>query len=73
MENVLFYSQIVISILLALSILLQHKSAGLSAAVGGGGGGNAYTSKRGVEKLLANSTILFAILFFASALAYIFV
>ncbi len=70
MQNILFYSQIAISALLALSILLQHKSAGLSATFGGGS--NAYTSKRGIEKFLVNSTVLFAILFFGSAIAYVF-
>ncbi|MCF7836675.1 preprotein translocase subunit SecG [Candidatus Gracilibacteria bacterium] len=71
MQNIVFYTQIGSSLLLALSILLQAKSAGLSATFGGGG--NSYSSKRGVDKLLANATILFAILFFGSAIAYIFV
>jgi preprotein translocase subunit SecG len=71
MQNILFYTQIIVSIMLVLSILLQHKSAGLSATFGGGG--NAYTSKRGLDKLLENSTVFFAVLFFGSALAYIFV
>lgn len=71
MQNTLFYTQIVVSILLVLSILLQHKSAGLSATFGGGS--NAYSSKRGLDKLLANATVLFAILFFGTAIAYIFV
>jgi len=71
MQNFIFYFQIVVSILLALSILLQQKSAGLSATFGGGS--NAYSSKRGIDKFLVNSTILFAILFFGGALAYIFV
>jgi protein translocase SecG subunit len=73
MQTYVLYTQIGSSILLVLSILLQSKSAGGLSATFGGGGGNAYSSKRGIDKLLANSTILFAILFFASAIAYIFV
>jgi protein translocase SecG subunit len=69
----LLYAQIGSAIFLTLSILLQNKSAGGLSATFGGGGGNAYSSKRGIDKLLANSTILFAIIFFASAIAYVFV
>ncbi len=72
MQDTLFWVQVTSSILLVFSILLQNKSSGLSATFGGGGS-NAYSSKRGIDKLLANATILFAILFFGSALAYIFV
>jgi len=71
METHLAYLQIASSALLALSILLQNKSAGLSATFGGGG--NSYSSKRGIDKLLANSTILFSIIFLGGAIAYIFV
>ncbi|MBU1089436.1 preprotein translocase subunit SecG [Patescibacteria group bacterium] len=71
MQTLLFYIQIGSSALLALSILLQQKSAGLSATFGGGG--NSYSSKRGLDRLLANATIFFAILFFGGAIAQIFV
>lgn len=71
MQNTLLYVQIASSSLLVLSILLQHKSVGLSATFGGGG--NAYSSKRGIEKLLTNSTVFFAVIFFGTAIAYIFV
>lgn len=71
MQTTLFYVQISSAILLALSILLQNKSAGLSATFGGGGGG--FSSKRGVDRLLVNSTIFFAIIFFSGAIVYIFV
>jgi len=72
MQNIIFYAQIVSAILLTLSILLQNKSVGLSATFGGGGS-NSYSSKRGVDRILANATVVFAIIFFGSALAYIFV
>ncbi|MFA6457960.1 MAG: preprotein translocase subunit SecG [Patescibacteria group bacterium] len=71
MQNILLYIQIGSAILLILTILSQSKSAGLSATFGGGGG--AFTSKRGVDRILENATIVFAIVFFGAALAYIFI
>lgn len=53
--------QILISILLTLFILMQSRGAGLSAAFGGTGG--FYTSKRGVEKILYQTTVVLAVLF----------
>ena len=72
MQNTIFLAQIISAILLVLSILLQNKSVGLSATFGGGGE-NSFSKKRGVDKLLENATIVFAIAFFASALAHLFV
>ncbi|MFH0776044.1 MAG: preprotein translocase subunit SecG [Patescibacteria group bacterium] len=71
MQNILFYAQIGSAILLSLTILLQNKSAGLSATFGGSG--SSFSSKRGVDRILSNATIFFALIFFGSALAYIFV
>ena len=71
MQNFLFYLQIVSAILLVLTILLQNKSAGLGAAFGGSS--NSYSSKRGIDRILSSATVLFAILFFGTALAHIFV
>ena len=71
MSSFLYWLQIVVAILLVLSILLQHKSAGLSATFGGGG--SAYSGKRGVDRVLSNSTVILAIIFFAAAIAALFV
>jgi len=43
-------AQIVVSILLTISILLQNRGSGLSSAFGGDFGG--YYTKRGMEKFL---------------------
>jgi len=72
MQNTIFFAQIISAILLVLSILLQQKSVGLSATFGGGGEG-AFSKKRGVDKLLENATVFFAIVFFGSAIAHLFV
>ena len=71
MYQILTISQIIISILLVLFILMQDKGTGLSATFGGSG--NFYASKRGVEKILSKGTVLLAILFFANAVAFLFV
>jgi protein translocase SecG subunit len=71
MQNLLFWIQIASAVLLTLSILLQHKSAGLSATFGGGG--NTYSSKRGLDRILVRATVVFAIIFFVAALGSLFI
>jgi len=53
--------QILISIILISLILLQAKGTGLGTTFGGQS--QAYHSKRGVERVVFTSTIIFAILF----------
>jgi len=53
--------QIIISILLILSILLQQRGSGLGSVFGGGG--EVFRTKRGLEKTLFKATILLAALF----------
>lgn len=60
-------AQIVVSILLMISILLQNRGAGLSASFGGDFGG--YYTKRGMEKFLFYFSIAFSILFIGLAIA----
>lgn len=60
-------SQIVLSVLLVASILLQARGSGLGGAFGGEG--NVFRTKRGVEKRLFQASIIFAILFFGVSLA----
>lgn len=69
MRNILAIIQIVISVLLVVSILLQQRGTGLSATFGGDG--NVYRTKRGLEKLIFWVTIVLAVLFFATAIATI--
>ena len=58
--------QIILSVLLITVILLQKSSSGLGAAFGGGGA--IQTTKRGVDKLLFNVTIVVSVLFFLVAI-----
>ncbi len=66
-STILNWSELVLAGLLTASILMQSRGAGLSSAFGGEG--NVYRTKRGVEKALFQATIVFAILFFGTALA----
>ena len=59
-------SQIVISVLLMLAILLQNKGASLSGVFGGSN--NVYLSKRGFDKFLVYASIALAVLFLAVSL-----
>lgn len=55
--------QVVVSLLLILCILVQHRASGLSATFGGSGA--MVIQRRGAEKLLFQATIVFSALFFA--------
>jgi len=68
MEKIIDIVQIVLSVLLMSTILLQQRGEGLSSAFGGEGGGASYFKKRGMEKVLFIATIVLAVLFIASAI-----
>jgi preprotein translocase subunit SecG len=63
----LAFGQIVVSIGLMASILLQARGAGLSATFGGDS--SVYRSRRGIEKRLFQFTLLLAVLFVVFSLA----
>lgn len=68
MDKILGTIQIVISVLLIISILLQNRGAGLGETFGGGGGGgNVYQTKRGFDKFLFAATVVLAVLFLGTA------
>jgi len=69
-QTVLNITQIVLAVLLTISIILQARGSGLGAIFGGEG--NVYRTKRGAERILFISTIVISILFFATAIANIF-
>lgn len=53
--------QLIVSVLLVVSILLQNRGSGLSGAFGGDFGG--YYTKRGLEKFLFYVSMLLGIVF----------
>lgn len=66
MKSILLIVQIVISLLLITSILLQATGTGLGSTWGGGG--ESYRSKRGVERILLYSTVVLVVLFLVLAI-----
>lgn len=62
--------QIIVSVLLIVSILMQNKGSGLSAVFGGDNGG--YYAKRGFEKFLLYFSAVLAVIFIALAIVNIF-
>jgi preprotein translocase subunit SecG len=66
-EQILLIIQIVVCVALVTSVLLQNRAEGLGKMFGGGG--EVFRTKRGLEKVLYNTTIvLIAILIVLSLL-----
>ncbi|GER87132.1 hypothetical protein KDW_12940 [Dictyobacter vulcani] len=55
--------QIILSIAVVVFILLQARGAGLGSAFGGSSAGSVFKTRRGVERLIFNATIVFVVLF----------
>ncbi len=60
-------AQLVVSVLLIISILLQSRGTGLSGVFGGSNA--VFRTKRGIEKTLFSATIILAIIFFGLAIS----
>ncbi len=68
--NTIFkYLEGAVALLLAISILLQNRNGGLGTVFGGSSGGESYRSRRGLEAVLYNSTLVLGFLFAALAIA----
>jgi preprotein translocase subunit SecG len=65
--------QIILSIAVIGFILLQARGAGLGSAFGGSSGGAVFKTRRGVERLIFNLTIVLVILFAAVSLLSSFI
>jgi preprotein translocase subunit SecG len=70
MIKALTWIELIISVALIASIMLQHRGTGLGGAFAGEA--NVYRSKRGIEKFLFNSTIVLAILLVASVIVHLY-
>ena len=64
-KNILIFALIAIDVLLIVSILLQQREGGLSTVFGGEG--NVYRTRRSLEKVLFQLTIVLAVVFFVTA------
>lgn len=67
MTQALLIVQIILSIIITVSVLLQAQGAGLGATWGGGG--ETYHTKRGLEKILVYVTVASILLFAIAAIA----
>jgi preprotein translocase subunit SecG len=65
MDIIFLVFQIVVAIALILLISIQGKGGGLGSAFGANYA--AFSKRRGVEKMVFNSTILLVILFFVTS------
>lgn len=65
---VLPYVQIILSILLIASILLQQRGASIGGAFGAENFTSTFYKRRGAEKVLFQATIVIAILFVLSTI-----
>lgn len=72
MHTFLKYFQAIVSVILIISIMLQNKTSGFSTS-SMSSGGTIQTTKRGAEKILFNGTVLFAVLFVLSSIAFLFI
>ena len=64
-SSILPYAQVIISILLIISVLLQQTGAMVGAGGAfGGGASSVQSTRRGLEKTLLKFTTFLAILFF---------
>ena len=67
MNNFWLIAQAILSILIITAILLQAQGGGIGPAFGSGG--ENYHTRRGLEKVLFNATILLIVLFAVASIA----
>lgn len=63
MVTILSIIQIILAVILIATILMQRSSAGIGALGGSDSVDAGYHTRRGFEKLLFNSAVVFAVLF----------
>ena len=62
LTQILPYAQIVVSVVLVTTILLQQSGTGMGGALGGGDGESFHHTRRGFEKFLFYISIILGIL-----------
>ena len=67
------YIEVVLSVLLVISVLLQQTGASLGGAFGGDNFSAAYHTRRGSEKWLFWATIVLGVLFAGTAFVSLFI
>jgi preprotein translocase subunit SecG len=69
MQSVLIAIQLIVSVALVISILLQRSEGGALGMGGGGAGIGGLFSPRGAANTLTRTTAILALLFFATSLS----
>ncbi len=72
MKQTLDIAQIIVSLALIASVVLQSKGAGLGGLTGMDSGG-VFTARRGIEKTLFRATIVLSVIFFMLVLTSVFI
>lgn len=72
-QQTLSYVQVILSVILILLVLIQYSEAGAGSAFGGGDGSSGFHTRRGIEKTIFYTTIVFGILFIASSFAQLII
>ncbi|MEI6379153.1 MAG: preprotein translocase subunit SecG [Candidatus Falkowbacteria bacterium] len=70
-STIIQIAQIIVSILLITSILMQSRGSGMGGAFGGSS--DIYRTKRGAEKMIFRATIVLAVIWMGLATAGIFI
>jgi len=70
MNQLLNIAQIIISVLLVITILLQQRSGGLSGVFGGEGA--TFATRRGAEKYIFIASVILAVLFIVTSIIRLF-
>lgn len=73
LETVLQIIQIILSVSLVASVVLQTGGGGLGSLFGGGDGGGVSRTRRGLEKTLFQITIALSALFIINAILQLLV
>lgn len=71
MNQILFYAQIAISVILIALIAIQQRGAALGS--GFGGGGEVYSTRRGAQKKIYYATVAVAAIFMVLGVLNIFI
>jgi protein translocase SecG subunit len=66
MQDILLILSVILSVIIVSLILIQNKGAGLGGAWGGGG--EMFQTRRGIEKITLNLTVIFIVIFFTVSL-----
>lgn len=67
MNNIWLVVQAILSVLIITAVLLQSQNGGIGPTFGGGSG--SYHTRRGLEKVLFNATIVLILLFAVASIA----